>query len=450
VGGTVRDLLLGQEPHDIDLVTADDPEPLARWFADSIEGGFFILSEEFQACRAISADRRLNYDFSARRGQRIVEDLGDRDFTVNAMAVELPGGGGLIDPFGGAAHLAGRELVPVADSIFSRDPLRLLRAVRLEKTLGLVIGPALARLITSQAALASRPAVERLFFELSRLLEAPGAAASVRRLDELGLLEVLLPELSALKDITQNEFHHLDVYCHTLASVDELDRVITDPEAFFPGHGEKIRERIDQRIAGDAGCRLVLSLAALFHDVAKPNCRFTDEDGLVRFFEHDRLGAEMVGDILGRFKVSTEARQAVTQLVRRHMRFEALLQEAVPSDRARLRYLRATEPWSPESIMLSVSDRLAVRGPWVTEADIAHHLDLARGMMELALATTEAAPLPKLVDGDDLMRVLELEPGPLVGELLDLIHEEQQLGKITSREQALAIARALTKPGDDA
>jgi len=463
VGGTVRDLLLGRVPGDIDLVVAGDPEPLARAFADSIGGGFFVLSEEFKACRAISPEG-LNYDFSALRGRHIVEDLGYRDFTANALAIELPrggvvepfggsvaggaidsggvtSGGALIDPFGGAAHLAGRELVPVSDSIFDDDPLRLLRAVRLEKGRGLVIGPALARAINDKSVLASRPAVERIFFELSLLLEPPGAAATVRRLDEMGLLEVLFPELTTLKGITQNEFHHLDVFNHVLASVEALERIVMDPEEYFPGRGASLTELLDRPVAGDAGRRLVLVLAALFHDVAKPNCRFTDHDGLVRFFEHDRLGAELTAVILARFRISNDAVETVVRLVRRHMRFEGLVQQDVPSDRARLRYLNATAPTSRESIMLSVSDRMAVRGVRVTEDDIRHHLALAREMMDFAFAIEEAVPLPRLLGGDELMTELGLKPGPLLGELLGRIQEEQQLGNISTRGEALELAR---------
>jgi len=458
VGGTVRDLLLGRAPGDIDLVTAGDPEPLARAFADSIGGGFFVLSEDFKACRAISPEG-LNYDFAALRGTHIIEDLGHRDFTVDALAIELPRGGALeplgdsrggargalIDPFGGAAHLAGRELVTVSDSTFDDDPLRLLRAVRLEKTRGLAIGPGVAREISSKSVLASHPAVERIFFELSLLLEPPGSAAAVRRLDELGLLEVLIPELTALKGITQNEFHHLDVYNHVLASVKALEGIITDPEVFFPGRGADRMELLDRPVSGDAGRRLVLILAALLHDIAKPHCRFTDDDGLVRFFEHDRLGAELTGAILARFKISTDASQTVIRLVRRHMRFEGLVQQDVPSDRARLRYLNTTAPTSRESIMLSVSDRMAVRGIRVSEDDIRHHLALAREMMDFAFAVEEAVPLPKLVAGDELMRELGLEPGPLLGELLGRIQEEQQLGNIATRGEALELARELAR-----
>ena len=439
----MRDLMLGRDPYDIDLVTPGPPEPLARKFADSIGGRFFIMSGEFMTCRAISADGLVNYDFAALRGGHIIEDLGERDFTVNAMAVELPGGKKVIDPFGGGAHLAGREMVPVNDSIFDNDPLRLLRAPRLEKTHKLVIGPSLARLISARATLASSPAAERIFLELSRILAAPGVSASVARLDELGLLEVLLPELSALKGVTQNEYHHLDVFNHVLASVEALENELDNPESFFPGRGQAIGKRINRGIAGDADCRLALILAALFHDIAKPHCRFIDDDGQVRFFEHDRLGADLADDILTRFKVSNEAKKTVTHLVRRHLRFEGLLQENIPSDRACLRYLKATEPWSIEAILLSVSDRLAVRGARVSEKDIDHHLGLARSLMEQAFTREETRPLPALVSGDELMRDLGIGPGPTVGELLDQIQNEQELGNIVSREQALTLARKL-------
>lgn len=439
-GGTVRDLLMGKEPYDVDLVTRGDPEPLARGFADEIHGSYFALSEEFQTARVVSADRVHSFDFSACRGGSIEADLTHRDFTINAMAVELPAGREVIDPLGGGGALASRRITAVSGGIFEQDPLRLLRAVRLEKETGFLLDPALARLVREKAALAARPAAERTFSEITRLLEAPGASKQVRRLDELGLLEVLLPELDALKGVEQNDYHHLDVYEHTLANCEALDRVIANPADFFPAQAEKLKERSWGRIAGDAGWRFIMSFSSLMHDIAKPYCRFIDEDGQVRFFEHDRRGAEMAAGIMARFKASAEATRAVCFLVKKHMRFEGLIQQPVPSDRARLRYLRATEPLSPEAIMLSVSDRLSVRGRLVTEADVERHLVLAREMMEAAFAEEEAEPLPKLIDGDDLMRELGLTPGPVIGQLLGRIDEEQRLGHIGSPEEAMAAA----------
>ena len=445
VGGALRDLLMGREPHDLDLVTSGEPAPLARRFADSIGGSFFTMSEEFMTCRVVAPEGGTNWDFSRMRGASIEDDLRERDFTVNAIALEFPEGAALVDPLGGGADLAAGRLAPVSEDVFAHDPLRLLRAVRLEKTTGLIIDDALARRIRASAYLAGQPAPERIFAELGHLLAAPGTAAAVRRLDGLGLLAVLLPELTALKGVMQNEYHHLDVFEHTLANSEALDCVITSPASFFPERADQLEERMRGRVAGDAGWKLVMALASLLHDSGKPGAQFTDTDGQVRFFEHDRRGAELAAAILSRLKASAGMIRAVSFLVRKHMRFEGLIQQYPPSERARLRYMRATEPYTPELIMLSVADRLSVRGRLVTEADVERHLALAREMMNSWFEREEAVPLPKLAGGNDLMRELGLKPGTLLGELLDGIREEQELGRITTREEALELASRLLK-----
>lgn len=447
MGGTVRDLLLKREPGDIDLVTAGPPEETARRFADKIGGSYFQLSEEFQSCRVITGDRRNTYDFASLRGAGIEDDLSQRDFTVNAMAARLADGE-IIDPLGGLTDLKARLLVPVDDAIFDHDPLRLLRALRLEKELGFRISSLLESLIRKKAVLATKPAVERVWAELCRLLEAPGAAPATRRMDELDLLEVLLPEVHALKGVVQNEYHHLDVYNHVLASVEALDRIIENPADFFPGQTERIVERSNRRIAGDASWRFVMSYSAIMHDIAKPYCRFTDESGDFRFFEHDRIGAEMVNETLTRMRASAETKRAITLLVAGHMRFEGLKHDFPPSRRARLRYIRATEPYTPEAIILSVSDQLAVRGPKTTNAAIERHLELAGEMMNESFAAREAKTMPGLVRGDELIKELALEPGPQVGRLLDRILEEQQLGNISSRQEALQLATRILREED--
>lgn len=442
VGGTVRDLLRGQAPDDVDLVTPFQPSALARGFADAIGGSYFVLSEEFAACRVISTAGAV-FDFQRLRGGDIGHDLRQRDFTVDAMALALPGDGEAIDPLGGRADLEAGRLAPVEDGIFDRDPLRLLRAVRLEKTLGFAMTPALEAMVRRDAGLAARPAAERLFSELVRILAAPGAAAAVRRLDGLGLLPVLLPELAALKGVTQNDFHHLDVYEHVLAAADAMGGLLEDPASVFPGSATAITARLEEPAAGDASRRQLCSLAALLHDVGKPGCRFTDEEERVRFIDHDRLSAELAGTTLRRFHAGNRTIKAVSQLVRQHMRLVLLVHEPEITERARLRYLKATHPYTPEAILLSVSDRLAVRGPRSTSDEIARHLDFAREMMDRFFAAAAAPSLPTLVSGADLLGELGLEPGPLLGSILAAIEEEQQLRTISSREEALALARTL-------
>ena len=441
VGGALRDLLSGLKPADLDLVTEADPVAAARGFADSTGGSFVLLSEEFRTCRVVAADRRCTYDFTAMRGGSITADLAYRDFTVNAMARGLPPDAELIDPFGGRDDLRAHRLAAVSPSIFRDDPLRLLRAARLEFAAGLVMGRDLEDMVRGQAALAGRPAAERTFGELVLLLQLPHTAAAVRRLDDLGLLKVLLPELCSLQGVKQNRYHHLDVYEHTLAHAETLARIVVEPASFFPEAEEQIVRRRRRPGAGAAGWDFIMGFASLMHDIAKPCCAFTDSDGQTRFFEHDRRGSETARRILARFKAGARVSGAVSFLVAGHMRFESLIQAGTPGRRARLRYLRATHPFSPELIMMSVADRLSVRGPLVSGDDIRKHLRLAREMMVLSFAEEEVEPPPRIINGDELMQDLGLGPGPVVGRILGRIEEEQRLGNITTREQAVAAAR---------
>jgi tRNA nucleotidyltransferase/poly(A) polymerase len=444
VGGTVRDLVRGVEPQDIDLVTAGEPHDPARRFADAIGGSYFTLSEDFASCRVIAATGEV-YDFQQRRGGTIEADLSERDFTVDAMALPLTPGATIIDPLGGRDHLAAGQLASVSDTSFTRDPLRLLRAVRLEKELALRLTPQAEQLIRTAAANVVEPAAERRFHELVRILETPGASTAVRRMDELQLLEMTLPELAALKGVTQNDFHHLDVYEHVLAASDAMGELLVDPSDFFPETAAALVGRLDSPLAGDATRRQVLSLASVLHDCGKPDCRYTDEQERVRFFDHDRLSAAKAEAVLIRFRVGRRTTGAITQLVRQHMHLVALVSERDASERARVRYIKATSPYTPESILLSVSDRLAVRGPRSPEEEIARHLDFAREMMNRYFAEADREPSPRLVDGADLMKELRLEAGPRLGRILAAIEEEQEMGAIGSREEALAFARSLVK-----
>ncbi len=444
-GGTVRDLLLGIVPRDIDIVVDGDPEAAARRLASETGSAFVPLSESFQTFRVVAQARDLTFDFTALRGGDIEEDLRQRDFTADALALPLAGDGtgdsSLVDPCGGRRDLERRRLEAVSPGIFEEDPLRLLRALRLEKSRGLALSPSLVALVRGHAALADRPAAERIFAELEPLLALPGTAAAARRLHQLGLLPVLLPEIAALEGVKQNRYHHLDVLGHTLAHAEALEQTCSKPEEIFPEAAAFIRSRARARIAGDAGWGFVMGFTSLAHDVAKPACTVEAVGGEIRFLEHDRKGADMAAAILSRFRASRRCRRAVAFLVARHMRFEGLIQSTGPSLRARRRYLAATRPMTPELVLLSAADRLSSRGPLVSQADIERHLELAREVMNMSIESLRSPPA-RLVNGEELMRELELEPGPLVGELLRFLEEKQALGDITTREQALVAASA--------
>ena len=215
VGGSVRDELLGRPVTDVDLAVAGDPERAARALAGEVSGPVFALSEAFGAWRVIDRRGGRVFDVSPLQGDTIEADLGERDFTINAMARPLEGGE-LIDPHGGRADLDGRVLRVLGARAYDADPLRPLRLARFAAELRFDPDPETERLSAAAAPRTSEASPERVFGELKRLLAADGAVEGVELADRLGLLAAVLPELAALHDVEQSHFHHLDVYGHTL------------------------------------------------------------------------------------------------------------------------------------------------------------------------------------------------------------------------------------------
>ena len=177
-------------------------------------------------------------DIAGCRGS-IEDDLGLRDFTVNAIAVSLDNGE-YIDPFGGRADLDRRLLRTVSDAVFVDDPLRLLRLPRIAHELGFDIDPATERLASSQADLASRPSGERIFMEMKRLLGGDRPAEALRLADRIGVLEAVLPEVAPMRGVTQSGHHQLDVWEHTLHVVEAVADIADHPEYYLPGHAQMV------------------------------------------------------------------------------------------------------------------------------------------------------------------------------------------------------------------
>ncbi|HEX5198255.1 MAG TPA: hypothetical protein VFW26_13715, partial [Gaiellales bacterium] len=231
VGGSVRDMLLGRPVLDIDLVVAEDPRAVAKRLAGRCGGSPFPLSERHGAWRVVSGEQTV--DIAGCRGS-IEDDLGLRDFTINAIAVSLDDGE-YTDPFGGREDLDRRLLRTVSDGVFADDPLRLLRLPRIAHELGFDIDPASERLASSQAELASRPSGERIFMEMRRLLGGDRPEDALRLADRIGVLEAVLPEVAPMRGVTQSGHHQLDVWEHTLHVVEGVADIAEHPEYYMPG-----------------------------------------------------------------------------------------------------------------------------------------------------------------------------------------------------------------------
>lgn len=442
-GGAVRDAALGREVTDLDLAVGGDPERVAKRIAEAGQGHAFELSAEFATWRAVARDHAWQVDSTALRGGTIEADLAARDFTLGAVAVPLAGGEP-IDPFDGIADLERRLLRVVSEQSFSADPLRLLRAARLATDLNLVVDPSTVSLARAEAASAADPAGERQLAELRRLLGGPDPLRGLALLDELGLTAVVLPEVEALRGVEQGPNHHLDVHGHTLAVLERTLEVENDLERFAGERADDVRALLAEPLGDEMTRGTALRFGALFHDIAKPATR-GEGNGYVTFVGHDSAGVEVIGGICRRLRASGRLTRHLQALTLHHLRLGFMVHEAPLPPRRVHEYLRATEPVAADVTLLTVADRLSARGggPFATDEAIAAHLDLAREMLAAALDWRRDGPPVPFLRGDELASELGIEPGPELGDLLTELEAAQYAGEVSTREQAIARARAL-------
>ena len=292
VGGAVRDRVLGRDSADLDIVIDGDPAQAARSLVRAGTGTTcFELSGEFGAWRVLARDGRWQIDLEGLRGGSLEADLALRDFTVNAVAEPLAGGEP-IDPLGGLSDLAARRLRVVSEHAFNDDPLRVLRLVRMAVERDLLIEPETIRHARAVLGALETVAAERVFMELRRIISSTDPLGGLALMDEIGVTQVLLPELHALRGVEQSRFHHRDVYGHTLEVLEQVISIVKNPSALGgPVHAQLLGALLAEPL-GDGLTRAdALLWGALLHDAAKPMTRAVGPDGRVTFIGHDTQGA---------------------------------------------------------------------------------------------------------------------------------------------------------------
>lgn len=437
VGGAVRDAVLGREVSDLDLAVSGDAGAAARAIAAEIGEHAFELSAEFQTWRVVARSGGWHIDLTALRGETIESDLGERDFTIGAVAVPLAGGEP-IDPYAGLVDLADKRLRAVGKRSFGDDPLRLLRAARLAAEMELEIEPRTVALARDAASRAAEPAGERQLAELRQLLGGPDPLYGLHLLGELGLTAVVLPEVEELRGVEQGPNHHLDVYDHTIAVLEHTLEVEGDLDRFAGERAAEVGALLDEPLADEMTRRTALRFGALFHDIAKPATR-AERDGFVGFRGHDQLGAEVIGGICERLRSSRRLTRHLQGLALHHLRLGFLIAEMPLPPRRVHAYLRATEPVAVDVTLLTVADRLSARGqgPIASPEMVGAHLQLAREMIAAALDWRRQGPPAPLLRGDEVAAELGIEPGPELGSALAELEAAQYAGEVTDRAGAI-------------
>ena len=473
IGGAVRDALLGRVSHDLDfgLPRSEkrdaDPMRVARHVADKIGAAYYPLDSERGAARLViihNDGTRDTLDFATFRGDSLEDDLYGRDFTLNAIALDVRTQQ-LHDPLGGASDLRAKVLRMCTPSSLSNDPIRILRAIRLAATYGFHILPETRQAMKAAASELSSSSIERRRDELFRILGGAQPATAFRAIEMLGILPEVLPELPALKGVVQPTPHVDDVWSHTLNVLRHLDAILA---ALSPQYDEstaaefyngllvmrlgRYREQIGAHFAAnlipDRSLYSLLFFAALYHDVAKPLKSELGDDGRIRFWGHDEEGAQMIVGRMRSLHLSNDEIDRVQLVIRHHMRIHSMTNRLFgdgqqPSRRAIYRFFRDSREAGVDLVILSLADLRATYEHTLPESLWVSALDVCRTLLEnLWERPAEVIKPPSLLDGHEVMEVFALTPSPLVGKLLEAIREAQAMGEISNKEEALVFGRA--------
>ena len=458
VGGFVRDALLGRDTADIDVAVAADALEIAPKVATALGGRYVLLDEVNRVSRVVlvneaapSAGGQWQLDFSTFQGS-IEQDLARRDFTVDAMAVDLGGivcqPHPLIDPFNGWNDLHQGVVRAVSEAAFKSDAVRLLRAVRLAAELGFSIDSETEALIRRYCHLIADVAGERVREELLQLLATSRAGEFLTYLDKLGLVTAMIPELNQTKGVEQPKEHSWDVFEHSLKTVSAADFLLGQGAWEYAGEevlavvpwSAVLSQHFDLEVSSGSTRGSLLKLAALLHDIAKPQTKAFDGSRM-RFLGHAKDGAAIVVNILERLRFSGKEVKLVEAMVRHHLRPTQMSQGELPSRRAIYRYFRDTGEAGIDILFLSLADHLATRGPHLNLAQWRGHAQIVEYVLAQRFQEESLVAPPKLVDGHDLINIFGMSPGHELGQLLEALCEAQASGEIATRDEALAYVR---------
>jgi poly(A) polymerase len=433
VGGPVRDVFLGGRPKDLDLTTDAAPERVLeitgawadRTWTVGIEFGTIGLRRGDEIFE-ITTYRSEAYDRASRKpevkyGTSLVADLERRDFTINAMAARLPSFE-LVDPFGGLAALREKVIRTPGrpEDSFSDDPLRILRAARFAARLGFAVVGEVQAAMRAMASRLSIVSAERITDELTKLMLTDMPEVGLDLLVRTGVAEVILPELPALRMEVDEHHRHKDVYTHSLIV---------------------LRQAIDLEPRYGLGPDLVLRLAAILHDVGKPGTRSLLPEGKVAFHHHEVEGAKMARKRLTQLRFPKEVVADVSKLVELHLRFHGY-GDGEWTDSAVRRYVRDAGDLLTRLHALTRADCTTRNAR--KAARLAATYDALEARIEVLRAMEELDKIRPELDGEEIMRILGLTPGPLVGKawnfLLELRLSEGMLGRERATAELLAWA----------
>ena len=423
VGGAVRDILLGKENiTDRDLIVVDeDAKVFSQKVAEFFEAKFIPLDEANKIYRVVLADK-INYlDITNPIEASMEKDILRRDLRVNAIAVNIKTGN-FYDPTNGLGDIKNKVLNGISEDNFTDDPLRLLRIFRFYSILGFEISDELMNISKKYCDLILKPAPERVEYELMKLFDGKYANNSLLKMDECGILERIFPFVSELKQIPPNAHHHLDLFHHSIEAVKQI-------QAIYEKSAPEVKEHLEKIDFGGFSRLAHLKLAGFMHDIGKFSCWFM-----------------LCVPVLKKLKFSNKQIDYIKKIIKNHMYATAVVCSPELTPKVMMRYIRKMEDDSLDAIIIAKADRLSAQGPEITKEIVEENLNLLSKLEKFYIDSLETIePLPKLLDGNEIMKILNISPSPLLGKILNELHEAQINGDINTKEEAIDFIKHYAK-----
>jgi len=445
VGGFLRDFYLKKEKiipeekenFDFDFCVEKDVFSFVKEFSKEISSRYIVLDEKQGSFRVILKRKSLifTYDFTLMRGATLKEDLSLRDFTINTLAWDLSKNC-LIDYFKAKEDIKKRKIRVIKEIVFLNDPLRILRGFSFVSFYNFKIEKKTKEVMKKYKRYLNKVSPERINEEIFKILSTGSSFRIVKEMDDLEILEEIIPQIKMTKDVYQGSYHHLDVWRHSLETLKEFEllykrKLSKDKETF---------SYLEEEIAKERKRIMILKLACLLHDIGKPLAKKIKKKKTI-FHTHEKIGMQIVEEIALNLRLSSKEKEVLKKLIYWHLRPGYLADCVSISKRAIYRFFRDLGEEALSVILLSLSDWRATRGVLVDEKKKKKQEKIMFKLIDKYFEEKKKKPLPKIVDGYDIMKRFKLSPSPLVGEVLKRIKEEQVLGKVKSKKDAYKIAK---------
>ena len=424
VGGAVRDYLLGKTSYDKDIIVKNAKQ-FAQDFCQKVDGTLIELDLENHIYRVVLSDK-INY-VDVTEANNLESDLKRRDFTINSIAINLKNNE-IIDVNNGQQDLKNKIIRSISEQNIVEDPLRILRAYRFSAILGFEIENKTKQQIKKYIQLIKNPAIERINYELMKLFEGKYTAKVL--LEMTDLIDILYPIFIDVKKVPKNTHHHLNLFEHSIETVNQIQKL-------YESSNDEVKSHLEKQDFGAFSRLAHLKLAGFLHDIGKYST-WTIEGDRHRFIKHDDIGSKMAKEILKQNKFSKKQIEYIANMIKNHIYPSQVVSSENINEKIYMRYIRKMEANVIDNIILAKADRLSARGPAITEDIVLENIRNLDNLLNYYLSIKDKLkPIPKLLTGDEIMELKKIPQSPLLGEIIKSLKEEQLEGNIITKEDAI-------------